>query len=178
MRYSATVVLGAACSFLVVAATAVATAPQAAAPRIAIINGERVLAESSIGLSARERIESTATNWQEQINTLRAEADALNQQRQEQALTLNEVALARLNDQIEEKQVQLERMQDDARRELTRLEQQLTQDVNSRLGPLVDQLARREGYDLILDSSRASGLLFFSQAIDITDEFLALVNAD
>ena len=176
MRLRALTILGLTTALLVAPLVA-STAAAQQAQRIAIIDGDRVLTESTIGRNARERIEASANTWQERVNAVRQEFDNLNVQRQEGALTLNEEALASLNLQIEEKQVEIQRLQDDARRELQRLEQQVTVDVNERLGPLVSQLAAQGSYEIIIDASRLVGLLYFSEAIDVTDDFLALVNA-
>ena len=92
-------------------------------------------------------------------------------------MTLNEAALARMNQDIEEKQVRLERLNDDARRELQRLEQQITLDVNTQLGPLVERFAVDRGVDLILDSARMQGVLYYNTGRDLTDDFLAMVNS-
>ncbi len=144
---------------------------------VAVINGDRVLEGSNVGRNARQRLENEAKKWQERINAATQELQTLTRQRQEQALTLSEQALSRLTEQIEEKQVQIQRMNDDARRELQRLEQQVTVEVNNQLGPLVERFASERGLDLILDSARAQGLLYFNNALDLTDDFLQVVNA-
>lgn len=153
------------------------TAPQATGPAtVAIINGDRVLEGSNVGRQARDQLESRASDWQSRIDSASQELQQMQQRRQEQALTLNDEALSRLNSDIEEKTVEIQRMNDDARRELSRLEQQMTLQVNQQLGPLVEQFASGRSIDLIFDSSRASGLLYFSNTRDVTDDFLALVN--
>lgn len=176
MRLRALTVLGLTTALLIAPAVAGAAVAQET-QTIAVIDGDRVLTESTIGRNARERIEASANSWQERVNAVRQELDGLNRQRQEGALTLNEDALTSLNFQIEDKSVEIQGLQDDARRELARLEQQVTTDVNQRLGPLVEQLAAQGDYDIIIDASRLVGLLYFSQTIDVTDAFLALVNA-
>lgn len=162
---------------LLLSATTAAPAAQQDAPKIALINGQRAIEESTIGRQEMEQVTAAAQQWDQRIQAVRDELDALTRQRQEQALTLNDDALARLNLEIEEKQVEIERMRDDAQRELTRQQQQATNRINSQFGPVVEQLATQGGYDLILDTSRVPGVLFFSDAIDVTDDFLALVNA-
>lgn len=152
-------------------------APQATGPAsVAMINGDRVLEGSNIGQQAREQLEAAASRWQQQIDTATQELQQMQARRQEQALTLNEQALAQLTRDIEEKQVQIQRMNDDARRELSRLEQQITVQVNQQLGPLVERFAADRGIDIIFDTSRAGGLLYFATARDVTEDFLALVN--
>ena len=155
-----------------------AGAPQGAATDgLAFINGDRVLEGSNVGRQARERLDAAAANWQERISSAQQQVDTLQRNRSEQALTLNEAALARLNQDIEEQTVQIQRLNDDARRELTRLEQQVTLDVNSQLGPLVDRFATERGIDVIFDGARLQGVLFVDESRDLTDDFLALVNA-
>ena len=173
MKVTTSFLLGAA-----LVASGVLAVPQAGqSPTIALINGDRILEGSNIGRQARERLEAAAGQWQERINAVQQELERMTRQRQEQALTLNDTALARLNQDIEERQVTAERMNDDARRELARMEQQVTLDVNSQLGPMVERFATDRGYDLILDVSRTQGMLFFAVPLDVTDDFLAMVNA-
>lgn len=172
MKTASSFVLGAA-----LVASGWMAAPQAATPaNIAVINGEQVLGNSNVGQQARQRLEAAAADWEERISTATQELQALQRQRQEQALTLNEAALSRLNQDIEEKQVEVQRMNDDARRELGRLQDQITVEVNRQLGPLVDQFAADQNLDMIFDISRAQSLLYFSNERDVTDQFLAVVN--
>jgi len=161
------------------AATAVvATATQTTRPAtIAFVNGDRVLEGSAVGRAARKKLEAAAAQWQDRISKEQAELDRLTKNRRDQSLTLNESALARLNQDIEERDVAIQRMNDDARRELQRLEQEITLDVNSQLGPLVDRFAAQTGYDMIFDSARMQGVLYVADGHDVTDDFLAMVNA-
>ena len=179
MKSSTSLVLSAAVIFCAaMTATAFGIAPQAGV-RVAIINGQRMLEDSNVGKAARQQIEERAAYWTNLIQTEQTALSSLNQQQRDGSLTLNQDALAQLSRQIEEKQVTVERLDADARRELQRLEEALTGQVNSQLGPLVERLARERGFDLILDSSRLglSGLLYFNPSLDVTDEFTTLVNS-
>lgn len=174
MKTASTFVLGAA----MFATTMFAAPQQAASPaNVAFINGDQVLTASDIGTAAAGTLQASAEQWGEQINALTTELDTMQRQRQEQALTLNDSALARLNQSIEEKSVQLERLNDDARRDLERLEQQITLDVNSQLGPLVERFATERGYDMIFDTARLQGILYYAPSRDVTADFMALVNS-
>jgi Skp family chaperone for outer membrane proteins len=174
MKTTSTFALGAA-----MFATTMFAAPSQAGSgaNFAFINGDRVLEASAIGTVARQTLEASAAQWMESIAALTTDLDALQRQRQEQALTLNDAALARLGQDIEEKGVQLERLNDDARRDLARLEQQITIDVNSQLGPIVERFAIERGYDMIFDTARLQGILYFAPSKDATEAFMELVNA-
>jgi outer membrane protein len=153
-----------------------ATTPQGQPLKIAVINGDRALAESNIGSAVQAQAQEAAADWDTRIRDKQAEIDALVAQAQEQRLTLTEEALARIQQQIEQLNVELQRLQDDAQRAMNRMAQDAQDQINAVLIPAVEQLATAEGYDLILDT-RIQGILYFADAIDATDEFIAMVNA-
>jgi len=157
------------------AQTTPAAAPQRAL-KIAVINGDRALAESNIGNQVQQEGQATATQWENRIRDKQAELDGLMAQAQEQRLTLTEEALARIQSNIEQLQVDLQRMRDDYQRAITRFGEEAQNRINAVLIPAVEQLANQEGYDLILDT-RIQGILYFADAIDATDQFIVMVNA-
>jgi outer membrane protein len=150
-------------------------AQQAASPKIAVINGDRVIEESNIGRSVSEQAQARADEWTTRIEAKQTELNDLARQRQEQALTLNQDALMRLDAEIDQKNVELTRLRDDANRDLQNLSAQYQGQINAALVPAVERLANQGGYDLILDT-RVQGLLYFSNALDVTDQFIAMVN--
>ncbi len=150
-------------------------AQQASMPKIAVINGDRVIEESNIGRTVSEQAQSRADEWTTRIEAKQTELNDLARQRQEQALTLNEEALIRLDADIEQRNVELNRLRDDANRDLQALSAQYQGQINAALVPAVERMAAAGGYDLILDT-RVQGLLYFSATLDVTDEFITMVN--
>lgn len=183
-RARALTVLAALVSFVAVLP---AEAQQAAAPaqlpaagqadglKIAVINGDRVLTESNIGVQVQQETQAEAGRWDTMVRGKQAELDGAIATLQQQQLTLTEDALARMQGQIEQLQVDLQRMRDDAQRALTRMAEEAQTRINNQLIPAVEQLAAQQGYDLILDT-RIQGILYFADAIDATDRYIALVN--
>ena len=111
---------------LLVALPAVAQTPAAAGQenrplKIGVINGERVLAESNIGAQVSQEAQAAATEWDTRISAKQSEIDTLVAQAQEQRLTLTDEALARMQQQIEQLNVDLTRLRDDAQRAMNRL---------------------------------------------------------
>lgn len=158
------------------AQTPAATTQEGRPLKIAVINGDRALAESTIGTQVQQEGQAVATDWETRIRTKQGEIDALVAQAQEQRLTLTEEALARIQTQIEELNVELQRLRDDYQRAINRFGQQAQERINAVLIPAVEQLAAQEGYDLILDT-RIEGILYFADVIDATDQFITMVNA-
>lgn len=159
-----------------VAQDPVATSPDGRPLKIAVINGDRVIAESNIGAQVQQEAQAEATGWQTRIRDKQAEIDAKVAQAQEQRLTLTDEALARIQSEIDQLNVDLQRLQDDAQRVMNRIAGEAQERINAVLIPAVEQLATAEGYDLILDT-RLEGILYFANVIDVTDEFIAMVNA-
>lgn len=152
---------------------------QQASARIVVIDGDRVTTETAIGRQVREQLQASAERWQQQVADIQSELQALRQRLDSQRLTLGPDALAELGSQVEEAQVRLQRTQDDARRALDREQAAGVEQVNAVLVPALEAMAAERGYDLVLDSrmTQTGGMLYFSQAIDITDEFIERVNA-
>ncbi len=154
-------------------------AQNAPSGRIVVVNGERVTAETQVGREVRAQVETAATNWQAQSDQLQAELQTLLTSRQQQSLTLSGQAMAALNTEIETKQVALERLQDDARRQLDRLQTDGQQRINQVLIPVLERLAAEQGWDLVFDARlvQTGSMLHYSTSLDVTDTFIAGVNA-
>jgi Skp family chaperone for outer membrane proteins len=158
------------------AAPATQAAEQVRPLKIAVINGPRVLAESNVGKAVQAEGEAANRDWESRIGAKQTELDTLVRQVQEQRLTLTEEALERMNAQAEQIQVDLTRLRDDANRAMNRFATDAQSRVNAQLIPAVERLAAEAGYDLILDT-RVEGILYFADAIDATDRFIEMVNA-
>lgn len=152
-----------------------ATNAQGQPLKVAVINGNRALAESNIGSTVQQEAQQAAADWDGRIRAKQTEIDTLMAQAQEQRLTLTEEALGRMQAQIEQLNVDLQRLRDDAQRAMSRVASQAQERINAVLIPAVERLAAAQGYDLILDT-RIEGILYFADAIDATDQFIAMVN--
>ena len=146
---------------------------------IVVVDGERVTTETEVGQQARTRVETAAQDWQARMESAQAELQTLAQNRQTQALTLSADALSQLDRDIEEKQVELQRMQDDARRQIERLQVESQQQINEVLIPALETMAAEQGYQLVFDSRmvQTGAMLYFANTLDVTDEYIARVNA-
>ncbi len=147
--------------------------------RVVVVDGERVTAETQVGQEVRRQVEAAATNWQLQSDQLETELQGLATSRQQQTLTLSAQAMADLNSQIEVKQIAIQRLQDDARRQLDRIQADGQQRINQVLVPVLERLAAERGWDLVFDARlvQTGSLLHYATNLDVTDEFIAGVNA-
>lgn len=141
--------------------------------KIGVINNDRLLQESAPGQAAAARLEGVVNEWQNRIQALEADLGQLSTTRNQQATTLSAQALADLDRQIEQKNIELQRMRDDAQREFNRIQPQVIAELEQALMPLVEQLAREQGYDFLFNT-QTPGLLYYSEALDVTDALIAL----
>lgn len=168
-------------SFSVLAAVALAAGPLSAAlPQaagsVAFVDNDRVFAESTLGQNASAQIEANFGGWQAQLSGLQQEVQGLMQQRQSQAGLMTAEQLARLDGDIEQKQVDLQRMQDDAQRQFTAIRDEIIGQLNAALLPEVAGLAQELGYTAAFNT-QTPGLLFYGAGVDITDQLIARLNA-
>jgi len=165
----------------VLAAVAFAAGPLSAAlPQasgsLAFVNNDRVFAESTLGQNASAQIEANFGGWQQQLNGLQQALQGLAQQRQSQAGLMSIEQLSQLDSDIEQKQVELQRMQDDAQRQFTSIRDNIIGQLEATLLPEVAGLAQELGYSAVLNT-QTPGLLFYADTVDITDALIARLNA-
>ena len=160
---------------LAVAAGPLGAAPQA--PRgIAVIDNARVFDESNQGRAATQQIQANVDSWQQQLTALQTELQGLLTQRQQQAAVMTPEALRTLDIDIEQKQIDLQRLRDDAQRQAEAIQQQILGGLDNELTPMVAALAAELGYSVVFNS-QSPGLLHFDPASDITDQLIARLNA-
>ena len=160
----------------VLLAGGIPAASQQAGVRLAVIDNDRILQESNPGRATTERIQQSFNQWQARISSVDQQLTALLQRRSEQSVTLTAAALQSLDDEIEQNRIDLERTRDDAQREFGRLRDTALNEMEQTLVPIIQQLAEQNGYRVIFNT-QTPGLLYSSDAIDVTDDYIALVNA-
>ena len=143
---------------------------------VAVIDNARVFDESNQGRAATQQIQANVDSWQQQLAALDTELQGLLSQRQQQGGIMTPEALRTLDIDIEQKQIDLQRLRDDAQRQATAIQQQILADLDGALTPVVAALAVELGYAVVFNSE-SPGLLFFDPASDITDQLIARLNS-
>ena len=147
--------------------------------RIVVVDGERVTTDTRLGQETRDRVTAAAEDWQARLTAGNQELQNMAQNRQRQALTLSAAALGQLDRDIEEKQVALQRMQDDAQRQMERLQLESQQRINDILIPVLEQVATENDYDFVFDARmiQTGTMLYYANRHDVTAEYVARVDA-
>jgi len=142
--------------------------------KVGVFNADRIMAESQAGQQAlalfnqlRDQRVGELQVQQEQINNL-----------QQQAISVPPGGsdAVRLQREVENSMLQLERLQQDVQQELGLRQNELTSEVTQMIGEVIDVMGEEEGYTLIFNSNQ-SGLVYVATVLDITDEIIQRIDA-
>jgi outer membrane protein len=91
-------------------------------------------------------------------------------------MTLNEEAIAQMTTDLDKKQTDRKRLAEDAYSYMDELQKRLFKKVTDELAPLIEQIGKEKGLDIILELQRA-GVAWFSPTIDLTADVIKRYDA-
>jgi outer membrane protein len=154
---------------VVVAALAAPMFAQTAAPaRVAVINVQKVLAESTAGKAALERLKKMQDERVAKAKKMDEEVQALDAQINQKKMSLSEEKLAEMTKDLSDKKISMQRYAQDADREVQEARDRSLQELEKQIMPLINQIGKEMGFAAIFNKFE-SGLVYASDAIDITD---------
>jgi outer membrane protein len=161
---------------------AAAAAPAAAAPganpaaaggatlaglRVAVIDTEKILLSSVAGKKAIAELKKAQEAKEAELRGRQQEIKELNDKLTQGRLSLAQDKLAEIEKQIEEKEIALRRLSDDATRELNKKKDEMLGGIDQKVMPVINAIGKDQGYTLIFRKFE-SGLIYADDAIDIT----------
>ncbi len=149
--------------------------PAAAQTKIAVIDVQRVVAESDPGKESLEQLRTLQEQKITEGRNLQQELDALREQFNKQRFTLSEEKLAEMSGQVESRTIALQRFEDDATRELDEARRTALGRLEERIMPVIDEVGKERGLTLIFNKYQ-SGLVYADEAVDITDDVIRRFN--
>jgi outer membrane protein len=170
------------------ASAGLATAQDAAkAPRVGVVDMARVSAESLLGKSYAAQLEklqtdisAEATQKQTELGKMDAALKTLQDELEKQGAVLSQEARDKKQQEIVRKTRERQAFLEDGQAEINRMReraQQQAQSINNefqlKVRPVVEQVAKEKGYDLVLDSQVAYTI---NKDFDITRD--VIVKAD
>lgn len=138
--------------------------------KVAVLNYAAVIRQSNAGKKLFAEFEQKASAKQTEFQQKRNEIATLQRQLNEQAASLNPEARQALSRNIEAKNTQLTRAQEDAQREFNEMQQQIVRQIASQLRPVVEKYAQDQKISLIVNFSQE--VFFVNPAIEITQEII------
>ena len=144
-------------------------APFPAGAKIAFVNLQQIANQSAEGKALTAKVQGLMQKKQTEAQTKqKALADA-QQKLQSSGTLLSETARAALEKDIERMNVEGQRFQQDAQAEINELSQQLQNEFQQKLFPILDQLVKEHDLHLLLSAADA-GIVAGNPGIDLTME--------
>ncbi|MYF05367.1 MAG: OmpH family outer membrane protein [Holophagales bacterium] len=150
--------------------------PALAQSKSAVVEVERPLQESARGQSAVQELTRLRDEKQAELTTRQEQLAALQQQYNDGRLTFAEDRLAEMEKQLEDMTIDLRRAQDDANREMQKVQGERFGEIEQAVLPIISQVGREFGYTAIFNKFQG-GLLFAADAADITNLIIERYNA-
>jgi outer membrane protein len=157
---------------LLVVATAI---PAAAQAKVAVIDVQRVVTESDPGKEALQQLKELSDRKVQEGQGIQQELAELQDQFNKQRFTLSEDKLEAMTKDIEDRQIALQRFEDDAQRELNEARRRALGALEGRIMPVIDAVGQEQGLTLIFNKFQ-SGLVYADDTVDITDEVIRRFN--
>jgi outer membrane protein len=149
---------------------------QSAPSRIAVIDVQKVLQQSSAGKAAYEKLKKMQDDRIARAKKMDEEIASLDNDINSKKLSLSEDKLADLQKQMSDKKIAMQRYAQDADREVGEARDRELMALEAKIKPVIDQMGKEMGLAMIFNKFE-SGLVYASEAIDITDSVITRFNS-
>lgn len=161
----------------VLGGVAAAQTPVVAGGKIGVIEVQKIVQESAIGKESLARVQKVQQAKQDELVKRQKELRDLEQKIQDQGKSLSEDAMEKLQKDYQAKALDLKRFQDDAQRELEESQRKELADLEKRIMPVINEVAREQGYALVFNKFN-SGLLYADdKSVDLTEAIITKFNS-
>ena len=148
------------------------------AQRVAVINFDRVVAESVDGRVAGAELEEYFNELSTELETMQADLAEMENRLATQERVLSATALGNLNRDIQNTQTRLTRASEDAELDMSARNDQLLLPVFEKAQVIFQEYADEQQYTLIFNiAAQQSGLIYAAPSIDITNEIIRRMDA-
>ena len=163
---------------LLLPAALFAQAPAAAAGRVAVLDFQKAVTENSEGKKAQEKFITELNRRQKEFEDKQKAMTDAQTKLQNGDKALNEAAKADLAKQIDKWNTELQRMNDDAQKDLGDLQQQLFRPIAEKAQDAVKSYSSENGFAVVFDtSSQANSVIYRDDVADITTEIIRRMDA-
>ena len=144
--------------------------------KYAFVNVQRIASESAEGKTATSQVQALNAKKVEELNAKNKQLQAAQQKLESGGSVMSPQAVAQLQKDIERQQVDIQRFTEDAQQEVTQLQQQLQDEFQRKLTPIIQQVATERQLHMMF-SVVDSGLVWGDPALDLTPEIIKRFDA-
>jgi outer membrane protein len=161
---------------LAVAALAAPMFAQAPSQRLAVIDVQKVLTQSTAGKAAYDKLKKMQDDKMAQAKSMDDELRKLDAEIATKRLSLSEDKLTEMQKTLADKRISMQRYAQDAEREIGEARDRELMVLEGKIKPVIDALGKEMGLAAIFNKFE-SGLVYASEAIDVTDTVIQRFNA-
>ncbi|MEY3153997.1 MAG: hypothetical protein RL109_415 [Pseudomonadota bacterium] len=137
------------------------------APRIAVVQTERILREAAPAKAAQTKLEQEFGKRDKELQELGAKLKAAGERLERDAAVMAESERARRQREVADLDKEFQRRQREFREDLNQRRNEELSQVVERVNRVIRQIAEQEKFDLVLQEA-----VYFSPRIDLTDKVL------
>ncbi len=145
--------------------------------KIAVLDPNRVIGQSQRGKAFLKELNAFAQQKDAEIKKKVEEFQKLEKEYRAKAPSLSEEKAMEMQKKLSDMQIEIKRMQDDAKREFQLRQTKGFDKFRKILKPIVDQIAKEKGIDIVFAIGQGGSIIYFSPAVDITDEVIKRFDA-
>jgi len=143
---------------------------------VAVIDSQKTFQSSIAGKNAMSQLQAKEQNIKTGLLRLDSQIQELETKLNIQKFTLKDEARQRIIFNLEKLKTERKRFEEDSAKEYQTLQFQLFSKVNSEVIPIIGNVAKEEGYSIVFDLA-SSGIVYFDQEFNITEEVIKRYNA-
>jgi len=144
--------------------------------KYAFVNVQRIASESAEGKAATTQVQALNNKKVEELNGRNKQLQTAQQKLESGGSVMSAQAQAQLSKEIERIQIDIQRFTEDAQQEVTQLQQQLQDEFQRKLTPVIQQVATEKQLHMMF-SVVDSGLVWGDPALDLTPEIIKRFDA-
>jgi outer membrane protein len=146
--------------------------------KVVVVDFERAVVECAEGKKSSDKFNAALQAKQGDVEKKQKELEDQQKKLQNGARTLNDTAKADLQRDIDRRTTELQRINEDAQKELQTLRDQLLRPIAERATAVLNAMSDEQGYTLVVDTSSPDhNVLWWNKKNDITDELIKRINA-
>jgi outer membrane protein len=139
--------------------------------KYAVVNIQRIAAESAEGKAATTKVQALNQQKVNELNEKNKQLQAAQQKLESGASVLSDAARGQLEKEIVRMQTDIQRFTEDAQEEVQALQNDLMGEFQRKLAPVIQQVATEKRLHLLF-SAADSGIVWAEPGLDITTEVI------
>jgi len=148
------------------------------AGRVAVVDFQKAVVENAEGKKAQEKFMAEVTKRQKEFESKQKSLSDAQSKLQTQGQVLTDTVKADVNRQIDKLNTELQRMNDDAQKDLGDYQQQLFRPIMEQTQKILQAYSAENGFAVVFDvSSQANSIIYVQDVADITTEIIRRVDA-